>query len=427
MNGLRLALFLIFGMGALYLLLKRRRFDFFSIGFFAAGIYFLPGFFGFAQYPVWYGQLSQRELTPRTYVVMCAVFAAIALGTLLYDMVPHRVSYAAGLKGTRLAGPIALAVGLAGAAMSVVTTRGALMTADKSEMLLGLNRWIILWEAGASLAAVILFARRRWFLFACAVVLLVADVYIGFRVAAALTMIAIFVAYCEDKGPQRFLVSRKRLVLAGAIGVAFFLVYKFLFVYVKTADWDELARQISSSELYLSSIIYSEPFITQVILDEVLLTEFRVGPGHLKSVGWQFVFFAPSLGATAVSFNDLFQPRLFPHAIGWGMANNIWAEMWSSGGWGLLAAFIVFYVFVIGVASRLLRIDNPELRATAALLFSYWAFYFHRNDVLTQLNLMKRVGVIAAMCLIASLVFADILYRMRRGARGESIAGATSR
>ncbi|HEX6178381.1 MAG TPA: hypothetical protein VF057_08470, partial [Thermoanaerobaculia bacterium] len=85
MNGLRLALFLIFGMGALYLLLKRRRFDVFSIGFFAAGIYFLPGFFGFAQYPVWYGQLSQRELTPRTYVVMCAVFAAIALGTLLYD------------------------------------------------------------------------------------------------------------------------------------------------------------------------------------------------------------------------------------------------------------------------------------------------------------------------------------------------------
>ncbi|HUO84037.1 MAG TPA: hypothetical protein VM534_02895 [Thermoanaerobaculia bacterium] len=409
----RIALFVVFALGAMYFTSKRRRLDFLTVGFFSAGIYFVPGFFGFARYPV-PGTQIEWPLADATYIVMLAVLSAILTGAILYDLLPHRTSYEVTIPGSSYAGVFALMLGFAGVAVTAATARGALLNPDKAEVLASFGRWAILWEIGGSLALLYLATRRRWWLAGMAALLLLFDLYIGIRVTAALAVIALVTMGQEEKGRRRLLRSGLGLGAAAAVAGGFFLVYKHIFYFIKAGQWERAWASLRDPQVYETSITYAEPFLTQAILNEVLVTNFRVGMEHLRAVLFQFMFFAPELGANAISFNDLFQPALFPHAIGYGMANNIWAQMWSAGGVPLLGAFIVIHVLMLIAGSRAMRIANRELRATAALLFSYWAFYIHRNDLLVEISYLKRIIVVAAIVLIAAVAMYDVAHRVRR-------------
>ena len=187
--------------------------------------------------------------------------------------------------------------------------------------------------------------------------------------------------------------------------VSSLFVYKQIFVAIKLGMWDVIADRIQDTDLYTAAIMMSEPFNTQAILNEVVAQDFRVGMGHLRDIFSQFVLFSPELGSAPLSFNDLFQPTLFPSDLDYGMANNIWAEMLSSGGWPLLGLFVAFFVVMLIPGSYLIRSRDPIIAAGTALTFSYWAFYIHRNDLLYQINLEKRTILVWVACVVLSQVF----------------------
>ncbi len=93
------------------------------------------------------------------------------------------------------------------------------------------------------------------------------------------------------------------------------------------------------------------------------------------------------------------------------MANNIWAEMLSSGGWPLLGLFITIFVVMLMLGSYVIRSRDPILAAGAAVTFSYWAFYIHRNDLLYQVNLEKRTLLVWAACVVLSQIFRAAHFR----------------
>jgi hypothetical protein len=132
---------------------------------------------------------------------------------------------------------------------------------------------------------------------------------------------------------------------------------------------------------------------------------------------YQFIFFAPSFGADLTAFNDYFQARLFPEVVDMGMANNIWAEMWSTGRWPLLALFIAFDVLLLACMSALLRIDNVEVRAALAVPCVAWAFYLHRNDLFEETNILKRLLLIGATCIVLAMLSDAATHRVRREIR----------
>lgn len=416
---MRVAFIVLLVIGASYFGFKRRRFDFFSVGFASAVIYFMPGIFGFTQYPGFLVPLEEHPLYWMTYVVMMMVVAAIVIGAFVYDIVSHRVHHRGIDVDFEGAGTVALILGGVGMVLSVWTLGATLFDPEKTELLVSSSRWMIFWELGASLAAVFLIARKRYFLASLAAPLLLFDLYVGFRVSFVMTLIAVAALVLNDSGRARFAVKRFRIALGGVMVFAFFLIYKAVYVAIKLNAWDYLRDRFRSADLYISSVTRSEPFTTQTILNEVLVSNFHVGMWHFGSLLLQFVFFAPALGAKDVSFNDLFQHVLFPQVYGWGMANNIWAEMWSSGGWVLLTLFIGFYVAMLWLGSEMLRVRTPELRAFAALFFSYWTFYIHRNDLAFEVNLLKRVTVVGSFCLLCAAVLSAIARRARRASRSE--------
>lgn len=388
--------------GLLYFLLCLRRFDFFTVAFCAGCVYFLPGFFGYTSAPVGIAMLMPVDLEDETYFVMIAVLAAIWLGAILFDHLRVGNGLNMVLGAPSLAPLCALLFAISGYALIVVTAGEALLDDDKLVMMESLNRWYILGATAAPLAAVLSFASKKWLLLGLSMGLLLFDMYIGFRISFAMALIAIFTLHLSRRGPQRVALQNWKIGCAAILCVSVLFVYKQLYIAVKLGLWDVILERIQDSELYVSAVMMSEPFNTQAILNEVVAQDFRVGMRHLQDVSVQFVFFSTDLGSAPMSFNDLFQSTLFPSELDYGMANNIWAEMWSSGGWPLLAAFLALFVVVLMIGSSLIRSRDPILSAGTALVFGYWAFYIHRNDLLNQVNLEKRALLIFLLCILLS-------------------------
>jgi hypothetical protein len=388
--------------GLSYFLICLRQFDFFSIAFLSACVYFLPGFFGYTIAPVSVGRLVPVDLESDTYVVMIVVMLAILVGAFLFDHVIPARTFTWRLQRSEGAVLYAVLFAVIGYFMLVITLREALLDEDKIALMEKLNRWHVLGATAAPLAAVLSFGSRRWLLLTLSICLLVFDMYMGFRVSFGIALIAIFTLGLSRFGPQRMALQNWKIGFIAIICICILFVYKQLYIAVKLGMWDHILDRLVDFELYSSAVMLSEPFNTQSILNEVMAQKFQVGMGHFSDVFLQVLLFSADLGSAPVSFNDLFQSTLFPSDLDYGMANNIWAEMWSSGGWPLLGLFLIIFVSLLMVGSYLLRCHSASLAGGAALAFSYWAFYIHRNDLLNQVNLEKRAILLWVGCVLLS-------------------------
>lgn len=393
--------------GLSYFLIALRRFDFFSVAYLSGCIYFLPGFFGYTMAPVSALMLVPVDLEQQTFLVMMLVLIAIWLGAFISDHMSegHRMSWRFHCSGS--AALFAVVLAMVGYLFTVVTAGGVIMGDDKVAIMESLNRWHVLGASAAPLAAVLSFATKRWVLFTGSIAMLLFDLYLGFRTSFAVAIIAILTLHLFRFGPQRVVVHNWRVGCTGLAIVVVLFIYKHIFSAIKLGLWDVVVDQLATWDIYYLSIVMSEPFNTQAILNEIVAQDFRVGVGHFKDVLLQFLLFSPELGSAPLSFNDLFQSTLFPSDLDYGMANNIWAEMFSSGGWPLLSLFVAFFVCMLMIGSYLLRSPDEIFAAGVALAFSYWAFYIHRNDLLYQVNLEKRTVLVWIACLLLSLLCRD--------------------
>ena len=151
--------------GVGYFVGVRRRLDAFTVAFFSAAIYFLPGMVGYTLSPT-----SPRSpfklpvaLEPEAIGIMIAITALIVVGGVLWDQV-DRQSPAPGwvLEEARLATWVALALGVIGLAFTAVESGGVAFTAEKKAGVMEVvGRGLLLWEMGATLGAVLAFAHRQ--------------------------------------------------------------------------------------------------------------------------------------------------------------------------------------------------------------------------------------------------------------------------
>jgi len=401
--------------GLIYFLFAKRQFDFFSLAFLSSCIYFSPGFMGYALYPAKPVRVPV-PLVDEAYWILTVVLFSIVLSAIVFDRcrVIGQKQPKIFLKGTQLAHACATVLALAGLAITIFTTGNALLYLEKSRMMMELNRWHILCTMSASLGVVWAVIKRDFVLGTVCLIILLFDVYIGFRSSFAITIITIFVLFLSAKGRQRLGINSWRVGILGTIVASSLFIYKFLVIAVKGGFWGIVIDRLGDPNFYAYVFIHSEPFTIQAILNEVLQQDFHVGMDHFVSVVYNFMLFAPDLGAESVSFNSLFQTALFSWQEA-GMANNIWAEMWSSGGWVLLLIFIVVFNCILAFGSYFLRMRDPVLRSWIALLGSYWAFYIHRNDIAYQFTLEKRIFLVGFFCIIVSVFLSSFgSYRVRK-------------
>ncbi|MCH9646994.1 MAG: hypothetical protein K0U98_02080 [Deltaproteobacteria bacterium] len=380
--------------GLVYFLFRKRRFDFYSIAYLSALVYFLPGFFGYALMPPSALNATRvpAPLLPETYGVFLLVLLSIWFGSMFYDGLSPRTARVIQIPGPEWALRLLVGLALLGLGITLVTAGAALFSPHKPVVMAALGRWRILWVAGASLGVILAFLQRRWWIFGLCFSLLLFDFYVGFRSNLALTCIALFVVILHRKGPQRFLWQNKLLGLFGVAAAGLFFLFKFLYIPIKKGNFELVLERATSPSYFLTTVARSEPFGTQAILNEALRERLQMDLAGLGELVYQLMLFAPHFGIETQATSDQFREALFPSAPS-GLGSNIWAEMWCRGGWGLLVLFAIFFVVVLGFGSYLLRLKDHQLLAGIALTMSYWAFYTHRNSLAFQVNLEKRIVI----------------------------------
>ena len=386
--------------GLLYLLWSKRTFDLFTAAYAGSCVYFLPGFVGYL--PDGPRRDVAVDIHPQTYAAMLSVLVACLLGAIVKDLFGTKRVVVTRDVANRYLPRIALAIALSGVGMTLFYSGYALFSHNKHVLMETLTRWYILWVFGASLATVTAFLHRQWVVFAVAGTLLLFNVFIGFRAAAAMTFIAVTMLHLSQKGPRRLLTgSKKPLLIALMIGV-FFFAYKKAYQSMKLGDYETVRNNLVDRDFYLRALFESEPFTTQSILNTIIESDFHTGWNHLlRGVVMQII---PISRGQRANFNDLFQNALYRdhHA---GMACNIWAEMIAVAGWPLFLSFLFLFVLSLGFGERLIKVQNLGTRGAWALCLSYWVFYIHRNELTYQLNLEKRVLMIWLLSIVGTMLF----------------------
>ncbi len=70
----------------------------------------------------------------------------------------------------------------------------------------------------------------------------------------------------------------------------------------------------------------------------------------------------------------------------------------------MLALYVIVYLLGLWLGSRMLRSEQNVHRLFAAIFFTPWAFYIHRNDMIYQLIMQRRVFFGFACCALLTLI-----------------------
>jgi hypothetical protein len=417
----QLVLLSIFVVGGCYFFLVSRHLDAFSVAFFSASIYFLPGLVGYTLSPVTPDRPIKLpvQIVPEALGIMIAVLATIVVATIVWDRITkHLRPPRWRLEEARSASAVALLLAAAGLLLDAAETGGLIFAPDKRVVMEQVGRGHILWEMGASIAAVTAFRYGQRVRFLLAAALLALDMWIGFRYAFALTLVAVLWMSLWRPQPFRLASLRLRYLLLVVLGGLLVISYQNLKEPVRTGDWSEVVRRTTTPLWYINGILTSEPFTTQTVMNEIVGRDFRTGTEHLWGASMHLLLFSPSLDAETVRFNDLYQPALFP-VVDHGLANNIWAQMWSATGWPGLSVFLMVFVSFLALGSWIVRSPDPGIQAGATLFFAYWAFYIHRNELIVQVGYQKQILLVWALC----TVLGTLIDHAARSARNASLAG----
>jgi hypothetical protein len=397
---LQLVLLGTFLAGGCYFFLVPRHLDAFTVAFFSAAIYFLPGLVGYTLSPATPDMPIKLpvEIAPEALGIMIAVLATIAVAAIIWDrFAKHLRPPGWRLEEARSASAVALMLAAAGLLLDAAETGGLIFAPDKRVVMEQVGRGHIIWEMGASIAAVTAFRYRQHTRFLLAAVLLTVDMWIGFRYAFALTLVAVLWMSLRRPRPFRLASLRLRYLLLVLLGGLVVISYQNLKEPIRTGNWPEVVRRTTNPLWYIDGILTSEPFTTQTVMNEIVRRDFRTSTDHLWGASTHLLLFSPSLDAETVRFNDLYQPALFP-MVDHGLANNIWAQLWSATGWPGLFVFLGIFVALLAAGSWVIRSPDPGVQAGATLFFAYWAFYIHRNELIVQLGYQKHVVLVWALC-----------------------------
>jgi hypothetical protein len=408
----------------------RRKVDPLAVAFGSAIVYFTPGLLGFSEFLHRGGTGHYLQpIAPTAHVVMSMVILSLGLGAVIADRLP-KISLPQ-IGGQRLVPGILLAFALGAAAVSVWRTGAYYLCVDKTTVLQNVDVWYSYAALTAPLCVVAAVAVRNWIVAALGTVLLLADIYAGFRNGIAISLLSLAMVF-EDwakGGRRRLAVYVSAIVAAGFL----LIVVKQLISPIKYAassgcpveavgvpDNVELelvvARLTSSRFYWLAFLSRAEPSVTQAILNEVARTGFSTEAGYLIDQLSAGVPLGESLfgidSRKIVSFDTMFQKKLFP-GVAFSMANNPWAQALAAGGLWMVGIFAVAFTSLLVALNVLFRATSGAVRGGVAVTAAWIGFYFHRNDLFVEIVFLKHVVYIFAGALVIAWLASLILREQR--------------
>lgn len=387
--------------GFMFFCFRRRRFDFVSAAFFGMLIYFMPGFVGLVFNPYFPNHFPIEPISWQAY----SVWISAMLGTIITGMLysPERENNFEELR-TSWAFDNALIIILLTSFVFVIIYGGQdIYSPEKDDVLSVQGRWFILFSTITQVCFASFFIQKKYIYFIPAFAAMSFLIFVGFRSYLAISSIAILIYFAHKKGIMSFF--RPKYLVTSLLLVFFIFSYKSIYIAVKMGRLDLVSNIILGQDFIYNVLYKSEPFITQSILNEVLLRNYSIDP---MSILYSFVAIIPFLSSIlGIENSDLsfgFQEQLFPN-LDYGLASNIYANFYSTIGIFGIFIFIISYNFILVQMSKRMGGGNSYVRLTIFLLGGFIAFYINRNDLTNSISVINRIIYVIALTYIISKPF----------------------
>jgi hypothetical protein len=413
------AYFFLLLVGAGYFLFCRRAFDLFAVAFGGAAFYFSPLLLG--QVPDWNGThpfSSPLRVSEGAYAIGFLFTSAVIVGAAIIDAISTESKIYRESPSSLANWYIILAlIGLIGAVIS-----GKILDRNKAFVLTQVGYWFILFEFSAAMAWIDAFLFKRWAQLLIATALLAIDLVFGFRLMTVMCFFAYLLIEIGSRG--RITLWRSIPFAAAATTVAFFALltinnirevslryFGVTHTEIIAEASDKLpiapAEAASQAPIRTDSVVTSisdlatrvprliaqmEPFVTQAILSKVTKNDFRCKAPQIKNLAL-IVPLAGRLVGGPNSFESQFKPAFFPKFWA-GMGGNAWAEIYCDFGYPGVVIEVLLVVLLIGVAQFMIIRVHSSLIPAILLSGVFLSFYFHRNDLLFELLLIRRTAMV---------------------------------
>lgn len=401
--------------GLAYFACAPRVFDWFSVAYPAACIYVLPAILGYARL----GQ-DEQTLATETYYVALAVLWGILITAIMFDCYPTRRAYN---WNDHIRQDFALAMTVLaclGMGSSVVYSGTVLLSVNKQEVIASFSVMAMVWRVGSVTGFALAFAANRTRLMLVNGLLLCCLWYLGFRSPMALAAMSAIVIWVSRRGRRPIIQNYRLAVTVLALALAVFC-YKRVYTFVKAGEWDAVMDRIEAEGFLLDAVINSEAMSRFHIVDTVIAENYTVPfAQHWRdTVVYSFI---PTGNSFDPSFGGWISSDLYPN-VQFGITSCVWAEMYSSGKWLMLGAFIGLYCSVLWWASRVTGGRTGSFSGIVCAWMPYWAFYIHRNDVYRMLSFLKQYLVLLALCCVMVLFLRTLRIRQWEGIRRPAVDG----
>lgn len=377
--------------GFYYFLFNKRYFDLFTLAFLSQQVYFLPCL---VQFFVG-GNNNFHFLVPEVFFIGSLIINLLIIFSLKMNIKPRVNSF--NNNGENYFTFYTTLLAFFSFLYCYINIGEILFTGAKADVLNSIDRFYVIWSTASLLGFCSAYLLNKKYYIIINLILILITVYIGFRSFAVIATISfILMFFLKRPRSSSLLKDYYKIFLMGFFSFLFFLIYKGIYIAIKFKDYERVFENLISADFYYIALSEAEPFGIQMILSDVIKYNYFIGMENFKRIILTFIVFGDSLGINNKTFNDYFQPALYGD-VGYGMGSNVWAHIYSSGGWILLILFICLFCLIIRYFSQKVYSVNVHYKSLWVVLSCYWVFYIHRNDLFYQLGLEKRIIIVFLM------------------------------
>lgn len=402
MRFLTIILFIVL---ILYVIVRKRKFDFFSIAAFSYIIYY---------FPVFNGYLRNNNTGNQIFISNMTYFCIFIFGfLLLFFMIffdkyyikagnnSNKVSNVKMLKSkNELSNFCVLILSIIGIVLMIITFRnygGFSGAFNKVNLLKNANKITEYMKYIGLFVFVYSFIFKGKFIKLCRILSLCIMFYtflLGHRSFIVIGIISIFMHYVGTKNPVRLLEiikKNKKKFFFIVICLLFFLFVKNIFAAFMAGNYELVFSRLSSKEYYIDTLLESESNIIMNNLNNIVVygfkysfSDFVIGVVSLIPLVGGRILNAFNYTTFEIKMNHVFN-TLYSEGIGLG--SNYIGEAYSIGNIYFLILIVILTLFFIKfLNSKRNHSSNPFTYTFLSILLTYFTFYIHRNSLIFLLT-----------------------------------------
>lgn len=222
----------------------------------------------------------------------------------------------------------------------------------------------------------------------------------NYRTYIMLFVVSIIIHELMVKGSK--MLTIKNIIIAVIVIIFGFLGKTLVMLGRLNYNLFDMLIYIYDNNMLYESIIHSEPFITQYILNDTIILGLRLPVTYISRYFYKFLFLQPNKFTEVKSFYDVFINNY--HEINYGVAYNLFSEPYAIFGIIGVIIFCILFGLIIFEINKNIKSDNVFKSTLCVSLGSIYTFFSYRNNIENLILWTQIMLLIYFMAILSNLV-----------------------